>query len=142
MSLNTNHGTNQSIYSNQQQASSGYPGTPFSASAPHYNNNDLFDGYHLLRRPNRTNNYSSYIEGDSYRAQHIPALEENGGYYNYNNPSSSWSNSQQQQRNQYNTSMYYQNAYQQQYYQNNSTGFIPPLPRVELPPPPPPPPPR
>ena len=136
MSLNTNNGNNPSIYSNRQQTSSSYFGTPFSAPGPHYNNNDLFDGYHLLRRTNRTNNYSSYIEGDSYRAQHIPALVENEGYYNRSNSSTSWLHSQQQW-NQYNASMYHQNTYQQQYYQNNSTGFIPPLPTAAPPLPPP-----
>jgi hypothetical protein len=125
MSLNTNNSHNQSSYSNPS----------FNSSGPRYNNNDVFDGYYLLRRPNQ-NNYSSYSEGDSYRARHISALIEDGN----NNTSSN-----SKQWNQYNTnywnnpSMRYQNAYQQQYYQNNNTGFIPPLPKAPHPPPPPPP---
>jgi hypothetical protein len=134
MSLNPNTSSN-----NQSQSSTNY----WSTSGPRYNNNDVFDGHYLLRRNNRTNNYSAYIEGDSYRAQHIPALMENGGNNsNTNSSSSSWSNPQHQpwnQWNQYNTAMYYQNAYQQQqYYQNNNTGFTPPLPKSAPPPPPPP----
>ena len=124
----------------------------WSNSGPRYNNNDVFDGHYLLRRNNRSNNYSSYIEGDSYRAQHIPALMENGGQNSNNNTSSSSSSSsssysnpqysQNQQWNQwnsYNTAMYYQSVYQQQqYYQNNNPGFVPPLPKAAPPPPPPP----
>jgi len=136
--------------SNPPQSSSSY----WSNTGPRYNNNDVFDGHYLLRRNNRNNNYSAFIEGDSYRAQHIPALMENGGNNTTPNPppassSSSWTNpqySQQQQWNQwnqYNTAMYYQSVYQQQqYYQNNNTGFIPPLPKAaplpNAPPPPPP----
>lgn len=141
MSLSANQSNSSSQYSNP---TSNYSSTSFSSSGPRYNNNDVFDGYHLLRRNNRSNNYSSYIEGDSYRAQHIPALLENGG----NSNSSSWSNSssyyqqnnsnqQWNQWNQYNTNMYYQNTYQQQHYQNNNSGFVPPLPKAPPPPPPP-----
>src|SRR5579862_6640457 len=120
MSLNPNNASTP-----QASSTSSY----WSNTGPRYNNNDVFDGHYLLRRNNRNNNYSSYIEGDSYRAQHIPALMENGGN-NSNTPSStSWSNpqySQQQQQqqwsqwNQYNAAMYYQSVYQQQqqYYQN------------------------
>ncbi len=129
--------------SNQpQQTSSNY----WSNTGPRYNNNDVFDGHYLLRRNNRNNNYSAYIEGDSYRAQHIPALMENGGNNSNPNPSSasssSWTNPQQQQQwnqwNQYNAAMYYQSVYQQQVYQNTNTGFTPPLPKAAPPPPPPP----
>ncbi len=128
--------------SNQGQTSSSY----WSNTAPRYNNNDVFDGHYLLRRNNRSNNYSSYIEGDSYRAQHIPALMENGGNNSNTNASPystpQYSQQQQQQQwnqwNQYNAAaMYYQSVYQQQYYQNN-TGFTPPLPKTAPPPPPPP----
>ncbi|CAF3405393.1 unnamed protein product [Rotaria sp. Silwood1] len=142
MSLNTNNTS-----TTQPQTSS----THWSNTGPRYNNNDVFDGHYLLRRNNRNNNYSAYIEGDSYRAQHIPALMENGGNNSTTNSSTSWTNpqnSQQQQQqqqqqqwsqwNQYNAAMYYQSFYQQQYYQNNSTGFIPPLPKTAPPPPPPP----
>jgi hypothetical protein len=122
---------------NQAQTSSSY----WSNTGPRYNNNDVFDGHYLLRRNNRSNNYSSYIEGDSYRAQHIPALMENGGTNSNKSSSTSWTNPQQQQWsqwNQYNAAMYYQSVYQQQYYQNNNTGFTPPLPKTAPPPPPPP----
>jgi hypothetical protein len=143
MSLNTN--TNPP---NQGQSTSSY----WSNTGPRYNNNDVFDGHYLLRRNNRSNNYSSYIEGDSYRAQHIPALMENGGNNSNTHSSSSSSSysstpqySQQQQQqhwnqwNQYNAAMYYQSVYQQQQsYQNSSTGFQPPLPKTAPPPPPPP----
>ncbi len=133
MSLQTN--TNSDLSKKQ----SSYSNTSFSSTGPRYNNNDVFDGYHLLRRTNQNNNYSSYIEGDPYRAQHIPALIENERNYN---SSTSWLNSQQQnyrnqQWNQYNTPMYNQNPYQQLYYQNNNIGFTPPLPKEPPPPLPP-----
>ncbi|CAF0873078.1 unnamed protein product [Adineta ricciae] len=128
--------SSSSLTSSSSSSTSSY----WSNTGPRYNNNDVFDGHYLLRRNNRNNNYSSYIEGDSYRAQHIPALMENGGGNNNTNSSSSWSNPQQQQWsqwNQYNT-MYYQSVYQQQqYYQNNNSGFVPPLPKSAPPPPPP-----
>lgn len=133
MSLNTN-----TTSTTQTSASSSY----WSNTGPRYNNNDVFDGHYLLRRNNRNTNYSTYIEGDSYRAQHIPALMENGGNNsNLNNSSTSWTNPQQQhwnQWNQYNAAMYYQSVYQQQFYQNNNVGFTPPLPTTAPPPPPPP----
>ena len=132
MSLNTNNGP-----TTQSSAASSY----WSNTGPRYNNNDVFDGHYLLRRNNRNTNYSAYIEGDSYRAQHIPALMENGGNNSNTNSTTSWSNPQQQwnQWNQYSTAMFYQSVYQQQqYYQNNSPGFIPPLPKTAPPPPPPP----
>jgi hypothetical protein len=133
MSLNPN-----TTSTNQPQASSSY----WSNTGPRYNNNDVFDGHYLLRRNNRNNNYSAYIEGDSYRAQHIPALMENGGSNSNTNSSTPWTNPQQQQWNQWNqynaAAMYYQSVYQQQYYQNNNTGFTPPLPKTAPPPPPPP----
>ena len=154
MSLSTNsgsHSANTSTnYSNQQHGSSSYSGSSFSSTGPRYNNNDVFDGYHLLRRNNRSNNYSSYAEGDSYRAQHIPALMENGGAKHSHN--SSWSNSsysqsasqshqqsyypnqQWNQWNQYNSAMYYQGSYQQQYPSSSNTGFVPPLPKGPPPP--------
>jgi len=141
MSLNPNTAS-----SNQGQSSSSY----WSNTGPRYNNNDVFDGHYLLRRNNRSNNYASYIEGDSYRAQHIPALMENGANNSNTNPTPSYSSpnySQQQQQqqqqqqwsqwNQYNAAMYYQSVYQQQYYQNNTPGFTPPLPKTAPPPPPP-----
>lgn len=141
MSLNTN--TNSTTA--QPQTSSASSSTSYwSNTGPRYNNNDVFDGHYLLRRNNRSTNYSSYIEGDSYRAQHIPALMENGGSNSNTNSSTQWlnpQNSQQQwsQWNQYNAAMYYQSFYQQQqYYQNNNPGFVPPLPKTAPPPPPPP----
>ncbi|CAF2342137.1 unnamed protein product [Rotaria sp. Silwood2] len=155
MNTNNNHNPPSLMSFNPNNNPSNNPlshsNTSFSSIGPRYNNNDVFDGYHILRGTNRNNNnnnnnnnYSSYIERDSYRAQHIPALMINGGNAN-NNPSPiSWSNSQQQQNysnqqqwNQYNAAMYYQNAYQQQYYQNNNLAFTPPLPRAPPPPPPP-----
>jgi len=162
MSLHTNTAntsSNQSShYSSSPSTSSNYSSTGFSNTGPRYNNSEVFDGYHLLRRHNRNNNYSSYIEGDSYRAQHIPALMENGGSGSNNTgnigqtTSSSWSSSSYSRQNnysnqqwnqwsQYNSSTYYQNAYQQPYYPTNSstsTGFVPPLPKAPPPPPPPP----
>ncbi|UJR21217.1 hypothetical protein I4U23_024314 [Adineta vaga] len=146
MSLNpNNNSSNQSLQpplppQPQPPSSTSSSSNYWSNTGPRYNNNDVFDGHYLLRRNNRNNNYSSYIEGDSYRAQHIPALMENGGTNSNTNSSSSWSNPQQQwnQWNQYNA-MYYQSVYQQQqYYQNNNTGFVPPLPKSAPPPPPPP----
>jgi hypothetical protein len=122
MSLKTN------INSNPSNNQSNYSNTSFSSTGPRYNNNDIFDGYSLLRRTNQNNNYSSYIEGDSYRAQHIPALIENNR--NYHPQQQTYSN---QQWNQYNTAMYYQ----QQYYSNNNIRFTPPLPREPPPPLPP-----
>ena len=67
--------------------------SPWSNTGPRYNNNDVFDGHYLLRRHNRSNNQTNYIEGDSYRAQHIPALMEgNGGTPPAKtNSSSTWS---------------------------------------------------
>ncbi|CAF2110174.1 unnamed protein product [Rotaria magnacalcarata] len=144
MSLHTNNSSSTTSTTNtttttQPQTSTNY----WSNTGPRYNNNDVFDGHYLLRRNNRSSNYSSYIEGDSYRAQHIPALMENGGSNSNNtNSSTSWSNPQNPQQwsqwNQYNTAMYYQSVYQQQYYQNNNAGFVPPLPKTAPPPPPPP----
>ncbi|CAF0817704.1 unnamed protein product [Rotaria sp. Silwood1] len=140
MSFNQNNNNNSPLNNPANQSN-----TSFSSIGPRYNNSDVFDGYHLLRGTNRNNNYSSYIERDSYRAQHIPALMTNGGNSNNNASPISWPNSQQQQNysnqqqwNQYNAAMYYQNAYQQQYYQNNNLAFTPPLPRAPPPPPPPP----
>jgi len=172
MSLGMNSGgsNNQQNYQNQQQSSSypshmstssGYSGTSFPSSGPRYNNSDVFDGYHLLRRPNRNPNYSSYAEGDSYRAQHIPALMENESnnasawsksqssqhsqQQNYPNPQQQQQQQQQQQWSQWNqynaacwnnAAMYYQNAYQQQQlHQNNTSVFTPPLPKGPPPPP-------
>ncbi|CAF0801409.1 unnamed protein product [Rotaria sordida] len=146
MSLNQNNNNNH-LTNNPLSHSN----TSFNSTGTRYNNNDVFDGYHLLRGTNRNNNYSSYIERDSYRAQHIPALMINGGNSSHNTSSISWQNSQQQQQqqqqqqnysnqqqwNQYNAAMYYQNVYQQQYYQNNNLAFTPPLPRAPPPPPPP-----
>ncbi|CAF3301403.1 unnamed protein product [Rotaria sp. Silwood2] len=72
MSLNPNN-------NNRTNNPLSHSNTSFSSTGLRYNNNDIFDGYHLLRGRNRNNNYSSYIERDSYRAQHIPALMTNVG---------------------------------------------------------------
>ena len=145
MPLNNNQTNSSNYYSNQQSTSvSSYSSTSaFGNTGPRYNNSDVFDGYHLLRRHNRNNNYSNYIEGDSYRAQHIPALiESSSGSNTSSNTGHSYSQQQSycpnQSWNSYNTAMYYQNAYRPQFYPNSSRGFVPPLPKGPPPPPPPP----
>ncbi|CAF5008234.1 unnamed protein product [Rotaria sp. Silwood1] len=62
MSLNPNNNNNRT---NNPLSHSN---TSFSSTDPSYNNNDVFDGYHFLRGTNRNNNYSSYVEYNSYRA--------------------------------------------------------------------------
>ncbi len=59
----------------QSDASSNYWGNASFL----FSNNGVFDNHCLRGRNNRNDNYSVYVQDDSYQAQYLPTLMKSGG---------------------------------------------------------------